>query len=547
MPQISQIKNFFFKLLVVVFFVFAIPALPTGWCGNLLAQNLLSGAKHDTTRCNLLNAMIEAENEDSVWIIYNEKLYALALSNLKNKDTALHPFFKSHLASALNNYGFYAKKHGELQKALEYYFQSLRLSEETKDSIGVASTLSNIGVAYRVQGDIKNALKYYELSLNIQERIGDQLGKANSLNNIGILQKDQGNIPQALNYLSACMRLHEQMGDKQGMAAPINNIGLIYLDQGEESKAVEFFGKGLKIFQEIGDNKGTVSALINLGLVSRRMGDNPTALKYYQKSLDICEKNRDKQGIAVILNGIGTIFFTMGDHEKALEYQSKSLAIQQEIGDKEGETSSLNNIGSIYLKQKQYALALKFEKKALLLGKELGFPASIRNAAGTLTKCYKALGDHKAALEHYELFIRMRDSINNETARKASIKQQLKHEYETKAAADSVAHAKESDIKNAELAKQKAELSAKKNQQYALFGGLFGVCVFGVFMFNRFKVTQKQKEIIEQQKEVVEEQKKLVEEKQKEILDSIQYARRIQMAQIPSEKRVENTLKRLRK
>jgi hypothetical protein len=103
------------------------------------------------------------------------------------------------------------------------------------------------------------------------------------------------------------------------------------------------------------------------------------------------------------------------------------------------------------------------------------------------------------------------------------------------------------NIKNAELARQKAEIRAKKNQQYALFGGLFGVCVFGVFMYNRFKVTQKQKMVIESQKEIVEEQKKLVEHKQKEILDSIHYARRIQMAQIPSEKRVGKSLDRLRR
>jgi len=39
----------------------------------------------------------------------------------------------------------------------------------------------------------------------------------------------------------------------------------------------------------------------------------------------------------------------------------------------------------------------------------------------------------------------------------------------------------------------------------------------------------------------------LGEEHQKEILDSIHYAKRIQMAQIPSEKRVKNILERLRK
>jgi len=104
-------------------------------------------------------------------------------------------------------------------------------------------------------------------------------------------------------------------------------------------------------------------------------------------------------------------------------------------------------------------------------------------------------------------------------------------------------------IQNLEKEKrlQNAEITTKKNQQYALFGGLFLVCVFGVFMFNRYKVTEKQKSIIEDQKEVVEEQKKLVEEKQKEILDSIHYARRIQMALIPKDKRIEAMIERSKK
>jgi hypothetical protein len=66
-------------------------------------------------------------------------------------------------------------------------------------------------------------------------------------------------------------------------------------------------------------------------------------------------------------------------------------------------------------------------------------------------------------------------------------------------------------------------------------------------MYNRFKITQKQKVIIEEQKKVVEEQKHLVEEKQLEILDSIHYAKRIQNAHLPSEKYFVRSLGRLRR
>jgi serine phosphatase RsbU (regulator of sigma subunit) len=59
--------------------------------------------------------------------------------------------------------------------------------------------------------------------------------------------------------------------------------------------------------------------------------------------------------------------------------------------------------------------------------------------------------------------------------------------------------------------------------------------VFSIFIYNRFSVTKKQKIIIEQketetqeQNKIITIQKRIVEEKQKEILDSINYAKKIQ-------------------
>ena len=66
------------------------------------------------------------------------------------------------------------------------------------------------------------------------------------------------------------------------------------------------------------------------------------------------------------------------------------------------------------------------------------------------------------------------------------------------------------------------------------------VLAFAAFMLNRFRVTQKQKEIIESQKEIVEE-------KQREVLDSIRYAKRIQLSLLPTEKYIIKSLKRLNK
>ena len=59
------------------------------------------------------------------------------------------------------------------------------------------------------------------------------------------------------------------------------------------------------------------------------------------------------------------------------------------------------------------------------------------------------------------------------------------------------------------------------------------VGIFLIFVFNRLRVTRKQKAVIEEQKEEVELAHNELEEKNKEITDSIQYAKRIQNAILP--------------
>ena len=74
----------------------------------LAAQNTdslrlaLKSAKHDTTRCAILNALVEAESDDNIWPKYNEQLKALAEKNIATKASPKIVYLK-HLAAAFNN------------------------------------------------------------------------------------------------------------------------------------------------------------------------------------------------------------------------------------------------------------------------------------------------------------------------------------------------------------------------------------------------------------------------------------------------------------
>ena len=102
-----------------------------------------------------------------------------------------------------------------------------------------------------------------------------------------------------------------------------------------------------------------------------------------------------------------------------------------------------------------------------------------------------------------------------------------KYEYEKKAVTDSIKNAEAAKVKDAQLIAQEAQLNEEATLRISLMGGLGLVLVFAFFIFNRLRVTRRQKKVIEEQKEIVEEQKK-------DITDSIQYAENIQKSLLPS-------------
>ncbi len=488
--------------------------------GNRIVDSLkivFKNAKHDTIKCNILNAMIDADESQENCLKYSEELKKITEENLRRGQTnkILKQFYLLNLAIALNNIGYNASLEHNPNKALEYYFKCLKIYKDVGRLDGnYTQALSNIGVAYY----------------------------------------DQGNITASLEYIDKSLKIREQLGDKLGIAQCLSNMGTIFRIQGDLVKTEEYLRRSLKLFEELGDQKDVAAVLCNLGINYRMEGNTDKAIEYYNKALIICEKMGNKSSGAFALNSISIVYRNLGDLNKALEFSSRSLKINEEIKDKIGLVDVLTNMGQIYLKLGQIDKALQHANRAMDILKEIGDPNRTSITAKYLTEIYKAKGDYKRAYESYLLSIALHDSINNQETKKASIKSQFKYAYEKKAAQDSVANAKESEIKNAELDKQKVEIKAKRNQQYALFGGLALVIVFAAFIYNRFKITQKQKIIIElkeketqKQNEIITKQKLLVEEKQKEILDSIYYAKRIQSALLPNEKYIKRKMNQLNK
>ncbi|MGZ4099193.1 MAG: tetratricopeptide repeat protein, partial [Bacteroidia bacterium] len=424
---------------------------------QLKAQNsdslklVLKNATHDSTRCNLLNRLIEAEFDDNVWPRYNEEVIRIAegqLQNITAPHTSLDTFYLVTLSGAYSNRGYIAHNKGDYNSAILYYNKALDIEKKTNNKI-------NIALVY-------------------------------------------------------------------------NNIAGVYSEQKLHVNAIDYFKKSLDLRIQAHDNDGISQCYSNLGSIYHELKDTAKAKFYYLKALESLKKTNNLARTALTYNNLGTLYRDVADYKTAMEYFNTSLDMQTKLNNKRGMCAVLGNISNVYVLQGKYTEAKPFAVKAMSLAKELGFPIHIRAQAQSLYEIEDGLGHPAEALQYYKLYIHMRDSVNNVENSKLAMKEQIQVEYDKQRAVDKAVHEKELLLSGEREQKQKVTILAIGIVLLLMIG-------FAVFIYNRLQITNKQKKIIEEQKDLVEEKNHIIEEKQKEIIDSINYAKRIQHTLLANE------------
>ena len=393
----------------------------------------------------------------------------------------------------------------------------------------LAAALMSIAYVKSNSGYADDAIKLYQETLIIQTELDDKDGIATILNNLANIYDDKGDIPKALEFYQNSMEIRVEIGDLSGVASTLNNLAYLYTKLEEYDMAIENFTESLEMSKELEDDRYVSLALNNLGYVYQKQGDLVKSEKYHQESLAIRIKIDDLKGIAMSNNMLGMVAKDNLEYNKALDFFKVSLKIYSDNNSVKGVGTTLSNIGETYILKGNYLEADKCIQQSLDIATELGYPLDIQIAAEMLTEINKQKGDWKKALEMLEIFTVMKDSLQNIENNKLVIKQNLQNKYEKQKALDDAAYEKQKALDDA----------AKEKQQIltvSITAGLGLVVIFLIFVFNRLRITKNQKAVIQEQKEIVQE-------KNKEILDSINYAKRIQSAILPASDTINTHLK----
>ena len=534
------------KIVLIFFFLF-----PLFLCSqsskdpkiDSLCQVWKNESKPDTVRLSALQEVVWKEylfiNPDS-GIFYSELMY----------DVANDHDHKSFIAISFNLNGIAYQIKGQNDSAIKYFTMVKNIFEQINNNHGVGISLNNIALALKDKGDFDKCLDFFNQAYELYDEVKDSSNMGSCLHNIGTIYSDMGNNPMALQFFHKALKLGEILNDTSRQAFAFHEIGIIVLDyEKDEEKALDYFLKSLQLREKTNEKIQIPGSLISIAEVYKNQKKYEESISFLNRALEICQEIGEKKRISKTYLEMGSVYYELKDYQQAIEYFKKAKKINEFIDYKMGIALSLNKTALVYEKMNQPSKAIFNANNAYKISDEIGDLKGIELSTKILYRNYKKININSKALKMFELSVKTRDSIVNDDNLKSVINQQYQYEYEKKSLADSIKHQDEIIIHQAEAKaeeeKRKAEEEKRKNQEFILYGVialLILIVAFSFYLYTRFRLIRRQRNLINEQKKTVDkaygelgEEKKKVERKNKQIITSINYAKKIQQAILPED------------
>jgi signal transduction histidine kinase/ActR/RegA family two-component response regulator len=328
---------------------------------------------------------------------------------------------------------------------------------------------------FTLGGSIAFLNQFYPEALTLSQKVVDHYQAhdpldedyAMSLETLSRLHHRIGNYELAAKYLQLRSALERQLADPY-------TLGAYYIDLAENQLAQQMLSQALQ-------------ALDSARIV---MSD--------QAECEACQMRMQR-----ILAGIEN---RSGKHQEALEQLLEILPFYQFEGQYPG-TNRLNiglfyaELGNTYFKLQRYEEAITAAQEGL---KRFDYYLLAGDQHKILYQSKQALGRYEEALQHYQTYIQIRDSLTQVRNTQLVTRLELQNQYEQQRLADSLQV--EQKRLEGELALQ-GEISRQKTNRNILFGLGLGALLIAFGLWQRLRLIRKTKLILEGKNRIIEKEK----------------------------------------
>lgn len=391
------------------------------------------------------------------------------------------------------------------------------LLPSAKDDTNKVNVLIQLADEYR-SSNINQSLEYSLQSLNLSDQLKFDRGLVTSNNSIGIAYYFMGNYPKALTHYIAATKILAKTGNKKKLSAINNNIAAVYLELKQYGEAESYFNKCLNIAEGMNDSVSMADAYNNIAAIYQDLQKYDIALTYNLKALRIREAINAVDDLPSTLSNLGVVFLNMQDLNHSDEYFTRALHLYKQNADSMGMALAYANLGDVNVDKKEFDKSFSYYDSSIVISKKNKYLDYLSYNYERLAIVYSKTKDYEKALEYHVLYMNVKDSIFNKENADQLTEMQTKYETEKKEKL---------------IIESKAESEKQATVKNAFIVGFALMVLLAFFIFRGYRNKQKSNVIITQQKQEVEKQKDIIELKSKEVVDSINYAKRIQEAILP--------------
>lgn len=377
----------------------------------------------------------------------------------------------------------------DIDSAIVYGTESVRIAHKITDKKISASNLGTLSILYKAQGDYSNALQCAQQSLALRIELDDKRGQAGVLTNMGNICRLMGDYDKAFNHLIKGLKIRENLQDKAGMAASYNSLGSFHSIRGLQEEALTFYNKCLALRKELNQGQGIASVTHNIGNIYYEQGKYESAIHYYTQSLDTYLELEDARGVADAYNNLANAHEQKKEYAKALSLNREALVMREKLGDLQGQLDSYINIGSCHRRLNQESEALKAFHNAEQLAGKIGGEQDRQLIHHQLYATYLQQKEYKDALENFQIFTDLKDSIYSTESEKRIA--ELETQYQTEKI-------------ERELAVANQKLTQEAITRYLLIGGvviLGFALLMGLILLRSYQQRQRAQRELSEHKE----------------------------------------------
>lgn len=513
---------------LLVFFL--ILNITVAFCQNRKADSLLKiyrQEKNDTNKIKLLMRVAKIfKNKNPDTSIYFYRKAITEIDHLSEKKE-LNTFLFKRKIDANSQMGIVYEIKTDYDNSLKCYEAAMNIAKANNYKIGIASCEQNISLYYYNKSAYEKAIEHGLRAIQVQSELNDKKALPTLYSNLGLFHKSKGDYKSAVETFFKGFSLSKEVNDSLGIMSCSNNMGQIYLQKKDLLKAEEYFIAAYKISTILNVPEYTAPIATNLGHLYSERNNYQKALEFYEETLRLCLELHHDGGIRDAYGNIGNMYFRMEQFNKAYEFHEKSLQISKKYNDTLAIAASYNNLATFKAATKNYKEAILLHQQALETATNIKDIETQTHALEGIYEVYELAGDYKNALLFKKKVDQLNDSILNAKNFEAIANLRANFEIEQKEKEQSL-------IMKAKEVEQKAALDHQKMINISLSVGVLLILIIAGVAFKAYLSKKKDNKLIAEQKKEVEFQKHIIEERNNDIMDSINYAKRIQESVLPS-------------